>query len=338
MRHAQSKLKSITQTTHSPSTQNAACLRRGGDGALAHRARPVSTFCKEGWFLSSLRQCVRRIAVAALTLVLASVPLLSSANAQSKLEAQFTASIAGIPLGRGVWTIDVTGDHYTASASGKTVGLVQMFSSGQGSVAASGTVNGGKPVSATYAANVVTEKKTDQVQMALNAGAVKDYSALPVWPPTPDRVPVTEAHRRGVVDPMSAALMPVSGTGDPVKPEACNRTLAIFDGRGRFDLTLSYKRMERVKTDKGYQGPVVVCMVRYRPIAGHRPNRWAIKFLTETRDIEVAMAPIGPTRVLAPYRVSIPTSLGTALLEATQFVAVPNAARATPASTSARTF
>ena len=246
-----------------------------------------------------------------------------SADAQSKLEARYTAYLAGVPLGRGVWVIDVAGDHYASSATGKTVGLLQVFSSGQGSVAANGTVNGGKPVSATYSATVVTEKRSDQVQMALASGTVKEYSAVPVWPPVPDRVPVADAHRRGVVDPMSAALMPVAGNGDPVRPEACNRSLAIFDGRGRFDLTLSYKRMERVKTEKGYEGPVVVCMVRYHPVAGHRTGRWAIKFLAETRDIEVALAPIGPTRVLVPYRVSIPTSIGTATLEANQFVGRP---------------
>jgi hypothetical protein len=79
-------------------------------------------------------------------------------------------------------------------------------------------------------------------------------------------------------------------------------------------------------------------MVRYHPVAGHRPSRWAIKFLTETRDIEVALAPIGPTRVLVPYRVSVPTSLGTGVLEATEFVALPQGTRPTPASTNARTF
>ena len=246
---------------------------------------------------------------------------------RGKLEARYTAYLAGVPLGRGVWVIDVAGDHYASSASGKTVGLLQVLSSGQGSVAANGTVNGGKPVSATYSATVVTEKRSDQVQMALASGTVKEYSAVPVWPPVPDRVPVADVHRRGVVDPMSAALMPVAGNGDPVRPEACNRSLAIFDGRGRFDLTLSYKRMERVKTEKGYEGPVVVCMVRYHPVAGHRTGRWAIKFLAETRDIEVALAPIGSTRVLVPYRVSIPTSIGTATLEATQFVAGPHGAR-----------
>jgi Protein of unknown function (DUF3108) len=264
----------------------------------------------------------------------ATVAAAQPADAQSKLEARYTASLAGVPLGRGIWVIDVAGDHYSSSASGKTVGLLQVISSGQGSVAANGTVNGGKPVSARYAATVVTEKRSDQVQIALASGTVKEYSAVPVWPPVPDRVPVVDAHRRGVIDPMSAALMPVAGNGDPVRPEACNRSLAIFDGRGRFDLTLSYKRMERVKTEKGYEGPVVVCMVRYHPVAGHRVNRWAIKFLAETRDIEVALAPIGPTRVLVPYRVSVPTSLGTATLEATQFVV----ARPTPGSTNARTF
>jgi hypothetical protein len=36
--------------------------------------------------------------------------------------------------------------------------------------------------------------------------------------------------------------------------------------------------------------------------------------------MEIAFAPIANTRVLAPYRVMIPTPFGTAMLEATQFV------------------
>jgi Protein of unknown function (DUF3108) len=191
---------------------------------------------KEGCFLSSHRAIVRELLASAVVLTIAASP--HGAAAQSRLEARYTASLAGVPLGKAVWIIDVSGDHYSASATGKTVGLMQVFSSGQGSAAAAGTVNGGKPVSAQYSSTVTTEKKSDQVQIALSGGNVKDYSAMPVWPLAPDRVPVTDAHRRGVVDPMSAALMPVSGNGDPVRPEACNRTLAIFDGRGRFDLSL----------------------------------------------------------------------------------------------------
>jgi hypothetical protein len=260
------------------------------------------------------------------------------AGAQGKLEARYVASLAGIPIGKGQWVIDVTDDQYTATASGKTTGLMQAFAGGLGSAAGRGTVNGGKPVSSSYAATIASDKKTDEVRMAVSAGNVKEFSAEPAWPQTPDRVPVTEAHRRGIVDPMSATLMAVAGSGDPVKPEACQRTLAIFDGRGRFDLTLSFKRMDHVRSIKGYEGPVVVCAVRFHPISGHRPSRTAIKYLIEQRDIEVSLAPVAGTRVLVPYRVVVPTAIGAAVLEAVDFVTGPQPGRVGPATTNARTF
>jgi Protein of unknown function (DUF3108) len=144
---------------------------------------------------------------------------------------------------------------------------------------------------------------------------------------------LTDAHRKGVVDPMSAALLRVAGNGDPVSPDACRRTIPVFDGRMRFDLQLSYKRMERVAAEKGYNGPVVVCAVQFVPLAGHVPARAAIKYLVAQRDMEVWLAPIAGTRVVVPFRVSVPTPIGTGVLEATQFVstATPSRAPATAA-------
>ena len=45
-----------------------------------------------------------------------------------------------------------------------------------------------------------------------------------------------------------------------------------------------------------------------------------IKYLAAQRNIEIAFAPIAGTRILVPFRMVIPTPLGTAMLEATQFV------------------
>jgi hypothetical protein len=282
----------------------------------------------------------RLAAVCCISLTVAMISIAAPARAagQGKLEAQYVASLAGILIGKGVWVVDVNDDQYTATASGKTTGLMQVFAGGQGSAAGRGSVNGGKPVSSSFAATIRSEKRTDEVRMAVLGGNVKEYSALPPWPPVPDRVPVTEAHRRGIVDPMSAWLMPVAGNGDPVRPEACQRTLSVFDGRGRFDLTLSFKRMDRVRSERGYEGPVVVCAVRYQPVSGHRPNRAAIRYLVEQREIEVALAPLGGTRILVPYRITVPTMLGPAVLEATQFVTGRDAARPAPAAANANTF
>jgi hypothetical protein len=90
-----------------------------------------------------------------------------------------------------------------------------------------------------------------------------------------------------------------------------------------------------VKADKGYRGPVVVCQALYRPIAGHRPERAAIKYLVEQRDMEMWLAPIAGTRVLVPFRFSVPTPFGMGVLQANYFVtsAMPTQAmRQAPAS------
>jgi Protein of unknown function (DUF3108) len=253
-------------------------------------------------------------------------------GAQGKLEARYTASVAGIVVGRGTWVIDIGTNQYTAAASGRVVGLLKILANAEGTVAAHGTIEGGRLWPASYSSRVTADDKVDDIRLAFTAGVITEAVAEPPTPPSADRVPISEAHRRGVFDPMTAELMPVGGSGDPLSPEACRRTLPIFDGRQRFDLTLTFKRFDHVKAEKGYQGPVVVCMVSYQPIAGHRPGRAAIKYLMATREMEMWLAPIAGTRVLVPFRASVPTLIGQAVLEATQFVTVPQAAPANSAS------
>src|SRR5436305_8172581 len=146
-----------------------------------------------------------------------------SARAQGKLEARYTASLAGIPLGSGIWVIDIALDQYTAVASGRTTGLVKLISDGSGSGGARSTVHGASMVPTSYASSTTTDKHSDEVRMTLRAGTVKDVSAEPPLIPSPERVPVTEAHRKGVTDPMSAAIIPVPGTGELLTPDVCKR-------------------------------------------------------------------------------------------------------------------
>ena len=91
----------------------------------------------------------------------------------------------------------------------------------------------------------------------------------------------------------------------------------------RYDLKLDFKRMETVKAEKGYHGPVVVCAIYFVPVAGYIPDRPVIKYLSAQRNMEIAFAPVAGTRILVPFRMVIPTPLGTAMLEATQFVTTP---------------
>ena len=252
--------------------------------------------------------------------------------AQGKLDARYTASLGGIPIGRGAWVIDIANGQYTAAASGMTVGLVRLFASGQGSSASRGSVRNGNLYPSTYASNIIYDQRVEDLRIVLQNGTVKDVSINPPPPPHPDRIPVPDAHRRGVVDPMTAALMRVSGRGDPVSAEACQRTIAIFDGRMRYDLRLSFKRFEAVRANRGYEGPVAVCAVQFFPMSGYVPHRHSIVYLRGLRDAEVWLAPVAGTRVLVPYKFLLPTPFGMGVLEATQFVSAPSTGRATPTS------
>ena len=254
--------------------------------------------------------------------------LASPAMAQGRLEARYTATLSGIPIGEGTWTIDIGDSQYSATASGQTSGLLRAFTGGRGTTSTRGIWQAGKTAQSAYAASIVTSRKSDEIRLTVANGSVKDFTVDPPQDYDPERVPLTEAHQRGVVDPMTSSLVRMPGNGAPVVPEACQQTAAVFDGRLRYDLKMAYKRMETVKAEKGYSGPVVVCAVYFTPVAGYIPSRTAVKYLTKERDIEIWFAPIAGTRVLVPFRAQAPTPVGRAVLEADEFVAVAIPTRA----------
>jgi hypothetical protein len=264
------------------------------------------------------------VAAGCVLAVLVSDAASRSAAAQVRLEAQYIASVGGIPIGRGGWIVDIAEDQYTASATGATAGIMTFFTSAKGSSVARGSFNGGGlPVATSYAATIDYNRRMDDVRMALAGGNVTEFSAEPPLPPHPERIPISDADRRGVVDPVSSTLNRVSGNGDPVSPEACGRKISVFDGRVRYDLRSEFKRIEMVRAEKGYQGPAVVCAVFFSPISGYVPDRPVVKYLIALHDAEVWLAPIAGTRVLVPFRFSLPTPIGKGVLQATEFVAAP---------------
>jgi Protein of unknown function (DUF3108) len=283
------------------------------------------------WSLTSLSLGFRLAGAAVVTICL----LGTGASAQGKLDARYVATLAGVPIGKGAWVIDIGDDQFTAAASGMTAGLLRVFATGQGNAASRGAVRSDILAPTIFVSTINNDKRVEELRIVLSAGIVKELVVDPPTTPNPERVPLTDAHRRGVTDPMSAALIRVSGSGDPVSPEACRRTLPVFDGRMRFDLQLSFKRIEKVQAQKGYQGPVVVCAVQFVPLAGYVPERPAIKYLMAQQDMEIWLAPIPGTRIVVPYRISLQTPLGQGVLEATQFVAAASP-RSTPATAAAR--
>jgi hypothetical protein len=107
-------------------------------------------------------------------------------------------------------------------------------------------------------------------------------------------------------------------------PQACERTVAIFDGHTRYNLRLAFERLGMAHPIEGYQGQIVVFSAKFLPVAGYDPKHFLITYLAAQHETEIWLAPISGIRLLVPYRVSISTPMVVGILEATKFAFVPS--------------
>lgn len=267
-----------------------------------------------------IRTCtnVRRLILALISLLLDAG--LSLAFAQTRLDAAYTATLAGLPIGEISWTVELHEDRFKAAARGAITGFLRVFSHAHGDVSVHGAMSEGKPVPSDFELNLIAGKWSDNVRIIFTGDKAQEYVAHASAKPKPDQVPLTDAHRKGVLDPMTALLIHVPGDGETVVPRACERSIAVFNGHARYNLRLGFKRFDDVKTDTGYQGRVVVCSVKFLPVAGHDPKHYLVTYLAAQHDVEIWLAPLAGSRLLVPYRVSMPTPIGPGVLQAAKFV------------------
>ena len=232
--------------------------------------------------------------------------------------ATYNVSLIGLPIGTAHIAADLSPTRYKIEASARLSGFATLVSNSRGAANGSGAIVAGKVAPAGYATTASNAAMTRTVRMSLAGNAVTGIDISPPFEDKPDRVPVTEKDKRGILDPVGAFVFPAVGDAPLVGPAACNRTIPIFDGYTRFDIALTYVGQRSVAA-KGYSGPVAVCAARYQPIAGHRPNRPATRFMMENKDLEVWLAPVESARVLVPYRLSVRTMIGTTVVEASEF-------------------
>ncbi|GGC79682.1 DUF3108 domain-containing protein [Chelatococcus reniformis] len=231
--------------------------------------------------------------------------------------ATYNISLAGVTIGGATMVANINGAAYSVDLHAKLTGLAGVLTSGKGGAKSAGALSGAGLSPASLAVVSSTSDVTRTLRLAFASGRV---DAVEIKPPLedwdrPDRVPVAEGDKRGVIDPLSALLMPVAAGADP--KSACQRTIPIFDGATRFNVVLSYVRTAQVAKD-GYRGPAIVCAARYVPISGHRAARSVTRYMEQNRDMGAWLIPVANTNVYAPYRISVKTMIGTTVLEATK--------------------
>ena len=146
------------------------------------------------------------------------------------------------------------------------------------------------------------KKKKRSLNIVFDGAGVTGVNFAPPDPPSNKAIPVTEAQLRNVLDPLSGVM--ALSLGDAAHP--CDQKIPIYDGKQRFDL---------IFTPAGPStGPNAdqLCHVRLVPISGHKPGEGTDRVING--QIEVVLRPVPKANILIPYRVTVPTIVGSAVL------------------------
>jgi Protein of unknown function (DUF3108) len=240
----------------------------------------------------------------------------------SSVSSRYKLSFNGFEVGAYSFESTSNGKTYAATSSANVSALFGAFK-WKGTITASGAVTPENPRPVSYQMNYRTKSKAGLVRLGFdNASGVKSLAIEPKKDPNPEAVPVKPEHMKSVFDPMSAIMaMTHAGAGNP-----CSKKLAVFDGKVRFNLTLTPKGQERLTEAKpsGQPKELHICKVKYDPVAGHKPKDFTNPWV-DYGAIEIALRPVPSAGVYVPYRITVPTTLGAAVMVADRIdITAPN--------------
>src|SRR5580698_10301937 len=138
-------------------------LKPADSGGISRKTLPVSMLLQR--FPCNAASAAFSAAVCVMAALAADAG--HGAAAQTRLDAEYTATLSGLPIGRGNWVIEITDDQYSAAASGLTSGLLRVFTSARGTGTTRGSFNGEQLIPASYVATIDWDRKVDDVRMVM---------------------------------------------------------------------------------------------------------------------------------------------------------------------------
>lgn len=229
----------------------------------------------------------------------------------ASIAGQYKFSFNGFEVGAYQFQHDFNGKTYAASGTAEISAMFGAFT-WKGTIKSQGTIDALAPTPTAYLMSY-EGKKVGSVAIAFDKRAVKSYEVLPPKPPNPEAIPVKTDDLKSVFDPMTAILAISHTSGG--KP--CERSIPVFDGKTRFNLVMSYKGTEKTadKRPSGLPSQLIVCNVKYVPVAGHKPKDFTNPWVGYDK-IEIALRPVPSANIFVPYRITVPTTIGSAIMSA----------------------
>jgi hypothetical protein len=244
--------------------------------------------------------------MASLAILIASLAFCSGARAEV-IVSRYAVSLSGLHLGDAILHTTLSAERYKVAVSAD-VGILLLNINVRGE--ASGTRTGAK-------------LSPDRFRMVMSGGedsavdihfADSAATSAKITPPLParvlnNRVPLTEAHLRDVLDPLSALL--VASLRSPSSANPCHDVLPIFTGYARFDVSLRPKAAGEARGESN----VVTCQVRYVAIAGHPRSGGNSASAPQNLQLEIDFKRLSRPHLWLLQHLSLPTPMGTVTVD-----------------------
>lgn len=240
----------------------------------------------------------------ALTLAFGAVP---ASAADFSRTASYVVNVGRINVANAQITLKETSGNYGLDLDADVTGLGQFVASGKASATTRGSVAASGLSPEDFTLTTRTSEGTLEARVGFARGDVSRFTLNPPIVNEVGRVPIERAHLTRVTDMLSAFVT----RGAALDARLCDRTARVFTGLERFDLALSFAKADTATSQRtGYQGPVVLCTARYKPVSGHYAGSAMTDYLASSNRILIWYAPLGDTGYFIPYRALIGTGAG----------------------------
>lgn len=251
-----------------------------------------------------LRSLVRPFLAAGLVALTAGPAL---GQAPLSAEAHYVVSLGGMNVATAVIELTDDGQRYSMALSASVAGVGNLVASGTASAASAGLST--NPALTSEKFDLETRAQGEVFRVGVTYGG-RNVTAFRVDPPViegNDRVPLERAHLEGVNDMLAAFVL----KGGALDASLCERRLRVFTGLERFDIAMAFGAADEATSPRtGYQGPVILCALDYRPVSGHFASSEITQYLAGSSRILVWYAPLGASGYFIPYRALIGTGAG----------------------------
>jgi hypothetical protein len=246
------------------------------------------------------------------------VPTATSAATPKSFKGEYTVSFLGLSVAKATFSSRYEGDDtYSIGGSVSSAGLATLFDDTRGTISSKGKILGKRLQPQVFHADYTSDNKASMIDIQFANGVVTSTKVVPEpkkrniknW------IPLAAGDLASVLDPMAATVIHADSLDD-----VCGRTVKLYDGEMRANLTLTYDSKGSISVP-GYKGDTVTCKMGFEPVAGYRKNRKALNYLKNHSRIMVTFAPLGQTGVYAPIHATVGTQIGTLTISAGRFEA-----------------